>query len=306
MSTDISIWIGFNLFVILMLVFDLYIFHRDAHVVGYKEALIWSAVWIALALLFCLGIYFTRGSESALNFLAGYLIEKALSVDNLFVFLLIFSYFAVPQQYLHRILFFGVLGALIMRAIFIFAGVLLIRKFHWIIYLFGALLVFAGIKLAVSKEKQIDPEKNLILKLFRRFFPITDKYENGHFFIRQHGKYWATPLIMTLIAIETTDIIFAIDSVPAILAITTDPFIVYTSNIFAILGLRALFFALSRLMNAFRYLNYGLAVLLVFIGFKMMLSDVIEIPIGVALGIIALILGISIFFSLIANKKESN
>lgn len=302
MDVDIIAWIAFNSFVLAMLGIDLYIFHRDSHVVRYKEALVWSVVWICLALLFCMGIYWTHGSEPSLNFLAGYLIEKALSVDNLFIFLVIFSYFAVPERYLHKVLFWGVLGALVMRALFIFAGVVLIQQFHWIIYIFGALLIITGIKLAFQEEHEVHPEKNFILRIFRKFVPITPTYEDGHFFVKKEGRYFATPLFVVLIVIETTDIMFAIDSVPAILAITTDPFIVYTSNVFAILGLRSLYFALAHLMGMFHYLNYGLAVLLVFIGAKMLLSDIIHIPITVALAVIVLVLGSAIVASLFTTK----
>lgn len=294
MTTDIYIWIGFNLFVLGMLALDLGVVHRTLRVVNFREAMVWSGIWICLALIFCMLIYYTRGAETALNFLAGYLIEKALSIDNLFVFLLIFSYFSVPPLYLHKVLFLGVLGALVVRAIFIFGGILLIQKFHWITYFLGALLIIMGIKLAIKKESEIHPEKNLVLKLFRMWVPVTTTYENGNFFVKQAGRCWATPLWIVLLLVETTDIIFAIDSVPAILAITTDPFIVYTSNVFAILGLRSLYFALAGIMKACYYLHYGLAVLLLFIGTKMLMADYIQVPIMITLVIIASILAISI------------
>lgn len=305
MGTDISIWIAFNLFILLMLVLDLGIFHRKVHIVHYGEALVWSAIWIVLALLFCIGIYYFSGSEPALNFLAGYLIEKSLSIDNLFVFLLIFSYFSVPQQYLHKVLFWGVLGALIVRVLFIFGGILLIEWFHWVTYLLGALLIVMGVKLAIKEESEVHPEKNLILKLFCKLMPITDDYVGQNFFVRIDGRLWATPLCVVLIIVETTDIIFAIDSVPAILAITQDPFIVYTSNVFAILGLRSLYFALSGLMQACYYLHYGLAFLLVFIGMKMLMADFVHIPILVTLAVIATTLTISIAASFIFPRSES-
>lgn len=305
MGTDISIWIAFNLFILLMLVLDLGIFHRKVHIVHYGEALVWSAIWIVLALLFCIGIYYFSGSEPALNFLAGYLIEKSLSVDNLFVFLLIFSYFSVPQQYLHKVLFWGVLGALIVRVLFIFGGILLIEWFHWVTYLLGALLIVMGVKLAIKEESEVHPEKNLILKFFCKLMPITDDYVGQNFFVRIDGRLWATPLCVVLIIVETTDIIFAIDSVPAILAITQDPFIVYTSNVFAILGLRSLYFALSGLMQACYYLHYGLAFLLVFIGMKMLMADFVHIPILVTLAVIATTLTISIAASFIFPRSES-
>jgi tellurite resistance protein TerC len=241
MSSHVWVWVIFNLFVLAMLALDLGVFHRRSHRIGIKEALVWSGVWIALALLFNLGIYYWRGPDAALEFLAGYLIEKALSVDNIFVFLLIFSYFRTPARHQHRVLFWGVLGAFIMRAIFIFAGVSLIERFHWVIYIFGALLILTGARMATGKDKEIRPEKNPALKLFRRLMPVTNDYQEGKFFIKQAGQegrrghYFATPLFIVLLMIETTDVIFAVDSIPAILAITLDPFIVYTSNVFAIL-----------------------------------------------------------------------
>jgi tellurite resistance protein TerC len=292
-------WIVFNLFVLAMLVLDLKVFHRDAHEVKIREALMWSAFWIALALTFNVGIYFWRGSEDALEYLTGYLIEKSLSVDNIFVFLLIFSYFRVSAQYQHKILFWGILGALIMRAILIFAGVALIERFHWIIYVFGAFLVFTGIKLAFEKDKEIEPEKNPALLFVRRFMPVTERFEGDRFFIRQAGRLFATPLFLVLVVVETTDVIFALDSIPAILAITTDPFIVYTSNVFAILGLRALYFALAGLLQLFHYLHYGLSAILVFVGIKMLVSDIFHIPVGAALGVVGGILALSVIASMI-------
>lgn len=304
-SLEIFGWIAFNVFVIGMLFFDLYIVHKDAHVVKYKEALGWSAFWIVLALLFCLGLFYTHGSDLALKFLAGYLIEKSLSIDNLFVFLVIFSYFKVPEIYRHKVLFWGILGSLIMRAIFIAAGIVLIQYFHWMIYLLGAVLIFTGIKLALQKDQEIHPERNIFLRIFCKFYRVTDTYEKDHFFVKRGTQYWATPLFVVLIVIESTDILFAIDSVPAILAITQDPFIVYTSNVLAILGLRSIYFALAGLMEAFHYLHYGLAVLLVFIGTKMLLSDYIHVPVTVALGVIAFILTASVLLSLIFVKETS-
>lgn len=299
MTTDILQWILFNIFVLGMLGLDLGVLHRKAHEVKIKEALIWSVVWIALALLFNVGIYFWRGSQQALEFFTGYLIEKSLSVDNIFVFLLIFSYFRVDPVHQHRVLFWGILGALIMRAIFIAVGVTLIEQFHWVIYIFGVFLVLTGIKMALEKDKEIHPEKNPILKLFRRFMPTTENYVQGKFFTKLNGRAAATPLFIVLIVIETTDVIFAVDSIPAILAITTDSFIVYTSNVFAILGLRALFFALAGVMKAFHYLHYGLSAILVFIGMKMVLVDIYKIPIVVALSVVAGILIISVIVSIL-------
>lgn len=303
MNEQIYIWIGFNLFVVLMLALDLGVFHRNAHEVKMKEALTWSAIWIALAMIFNVVIYYWKGQEVALEFLAGYVIEKSLSVDNIFVFVLIFTYFNVPAKYQHRVLFWGILGALIMRAIFIAAGVTLIEKFHWIIYVFGIFLVITGIKMAVNKGTKIDPEKNVAVKFFKKFFPVSNEYHGSKFWIKQTGKWMATPLFIVLLLVEFTDLIFAVDSIPAILAVTNDPFIVYTSNVFAILGLRSLYFALAGLMHLFTYLHYGLAAILIFVGIKMLLVDVYKIPIAISLLTILSILTISIVLSLIKSKK---
>jgi tellurite resistance protein TerC len=279
MESKILYWIFFNVFVLVMLAIDLGVFNRKAHEVKIKEALIWSGVWIALALAFNLGLYYYytppegyTSAESALQFLTGYVIEKSLSVDNIFVFVLIFTYFKVPAIYQHKVLFWGIIGALIMRAIFIFAGVALINQFAWIIYVFGGFLVFTGIKLLVQKEKEIHPEKNPLIRLFKRFFRVTESYEGGKFFTIQNSRKVATPLFIVLIMIETTDLIFAVDSIPAILAVTQDPFIVYSSNVFAILGLRSLYFALAGLVKLFRYLQYGLAAILILVGSKMIVN----------------------------------
>ena len=299
---QVLLWLGFNIFVLAMLALDLGVFHRKAHVVQIKEALGWTAIWITLALLFNLGIYFWRGPEPALEFLTGYLIEKALSVDNIFVFLLIFSYFDVPLLYQHKVLFYGILGALIMRAMFIVMGITLIQKVHWVIYVFGGFLILTGIKIALEKGKEIRPERNPVLRIFRRFMPVSDRYENDKFFTRKEGRFLATPLFIVLLVVETTDIVFAVDSIPAILAITLDPFIVYTSNVFAILGLRALYFALAGMMRLFQYLHYGLSAILVFVGVKMLVASIWKIPIGLALGVIAAILLISVGASIIRQK----
>jgi len=303
MGKQVSMWVVFNIFVLAMLALDLGVFHRKAHVIKIKEALIWSAVWISLALLFDLGIYFWRGPETALEFLTGYLIEKSLSVDNIFVFLLVFSYFGVPPLYQHKVLFWGILGALIMRAIFIAAGVTLIEKFHWIIYIFGAFLIFTGVRMALQKGRKIHPERNPVLRLFRRWVPVTEDYAEGRLLVKRTGHYLATPLFIVLIVVETTDIIFAVDSIPAILAITLDPFIVYTSNVFAILGLRALYFALAGIMELFHHLHYGLSAVLVFVGMKMLLADLYKIPISIALGAVAGILLISVMASIFDRKR---
>jgi len=297
-------WIGFNLFILAMLALDIGIFHKKSHEIRVREALIESGYWIALAMLFNGVIYFWQGREVALQFLTGYLIEKSLSVDNIFVFILIFAYFRVPAKYQHKILFWGIVGALVMRAVFIVVGIVLIHKFHWIIYVFGAFLVFTAIKLAVEKEKEIHPEHNRVLKFFRRFMPTTENYEGDKFFVKRSGKIWATPLFLVLLIVETTDVIFATDSIPAILAISHDPFIVYSSNAFAILGLRALFFALAGIMGMFHYLHYGLAAILGFVGLKMVFSDIYKIPIGVSLGVIVGALALSVIASLLWPKKD--
>jgi TerC family integral membrane protein len=304
MSFPLWAWIGFGLFVSAMLALDLGVFHRKSHEVRIKEAMIWSGVWIALAFLFNLSLYYWRGPEPALEFLTGYLIEKSLSVDNIFVFLLIFTYFRVPPQYQHRVLFWGVLGALIMRAILIALGLSLIQRFHWVIYIFGVFLILTGVKMALNKDKEIRPERNPALRLFRRFAPVTDDYQAGKFFVKQGGRRLATPLLIALLVVETTDLVFAVDSIPAILAITPDPFIIYTSNVFAILGLRSLYFALAGVMKSFHFLHYGLSAILVFVGAKMLMSDVYKIPVGVALGVVAGILIISVIASLAFPHKD--
>ena len=297
------LWVAFNVFVLGMLAVDLRVFHRKAHAVSLREALAWSIVWISLALIFNLGIYYVWGEEKALEFLTGYLIEKSLSVDNLFVFLVIFSYFAVPAMYQHRVLFWGILGALVMRAIFIATGAALLTAFHWMIYVFGGFLIITGIKLLLTGHHKVEPEKNPAVRLLRRVMHVTKEYHGQRFFVRSNGRLWATPLLLVLVVVETTDVIFAVDSIPAIFAITMDPFIVYTSNVFAILGLRALYFLLAGIMDMFRYLKVGLSFVLCFVGVKMMIVDLYKIPIGVSLGVVAGILALSIFASLIAQRK---
>ena len=301
-SDSVLLWIVFNAFVLGMLALDLLVFHRKAHAVSLREAFTWSVVWISLALIFNLGIYYLWGSEKAMEFLAGYLIEKSLSVDNIFVFIMIFSYFAVPPMYQHRILFWGILGALIMRAIFIAAGAVLLSAFHWIIYIFGGFLIITGIKMFFAGDEKIEPEKNPAVVLLRRWMPITKDYQGQRFFVRIDGRRWATPLFVVLLVIETTDVIFAVDSIPAIFAITLDPFIVYTSNIFAILGLRALYFLLAGILEMFRYLKVGLSFVLCFVGIKMMIVDFYKVPITVSLAVVAGILVISILASLVKTK----
>ncbi len=298
MGHALWLWIAFGLFVMAMLALDLGVFHRRAHVIELKEALGWSVFWIALAVLFNLGVYIWFGPTAALEFLTGYLIEKSLSMDNIFVFVLIFSYFRVPALYQHKVLFWGILGALIMRFLFILAGVTLIQRFHWMIYVFGALLIVTGARMAREKEKEIHPERNPVLRLARRLIPITRRYVDGRFFLRKMGRTLATPLFVVLLVVETTDLVFAVDSIPAILAITRDPFIVYTSNVFAILGLRALYFALAGLVRLFHYLHYGLSAILIFVGVKMLISDLYKIPIGISLGVVASVLALSVLLSI--------
>lgn len=303
MQTDLSFWIGFNVFVLLMLALDLGVFNRKAHEVSIKEAMIWTGVWVTLAMSFNWLIYYWQGEVKALEFFTGYVIEKALSVDNIFVFVLIFSYFKTPAIHQHKILFWGIIGALIMRAAFIFAGVALLEKFHWTIYVFGAILIYTGYKMLTQKEIIIEPEKNPLIKLFRRVMPVTNELHGGKFFVKQDGELFATPLFLVLVLIETTDLIFAADSIPAILAITQDHFIVYTSNVFAILGLRSLYFALAGMMDKFRYLSKGLALILIFVGLKMLLVDFYKLPIQIALLVIVVILILSIAASLMSSKR---
>jgi tellurite resistance protein TerC len=303
MSIQLLLWVIFNLFVLAMLALDLGVFHRTAHVIHVREALAWCALWVTLALLFNLGIFLRLGSEPALEFLTGYLLEYSLSVDNIFVFLMIFTYFRVPYLHQHKVLFWGIIGALVMRTLFILTGITLIQKFHWVIYIMGGFLVLTGIKMALQRDEEINPERNPVLKLFRRVMPVTENYEDGRFFIRRSGRLFATPLFIVVLVVETTDVIFAVDSIPAILAITLDPFIVYTSNVFAIMGLRALYFALAGIMQLFHYLPYGLSFILVFVGIKMLLVDIYKIPIGMALGTVAGVLVISVIASLVFPPK---
>jgi tellurite resistance protein TerC len=304
MHIPLSFWILFNLFVLAMLALDLGVFQRKAHQVRFREALAWSAVWIALAVAFAVIVLFWQGRQPALEFTTGYLIELSLSVDNLFVFLLLFRYFKVPGEYQHKVLFWGIIGALIMRGVFILVGVAMIHRFHWIIYIFGAFLVYTGAKLAFGEEKEVDPNKNPVVRWFRKVMPVTDEYVDGKFLVRRTGL-WATPLLLVLIVVETTDLVFALDSIPAILAISRESFIVYTSNVFAILGLRSMYFALSGLMDIFHYLTYGLSFILSFIGVKMLISGYYSIPTGVALTVVASALVLSVLGSVMWPKKSS-
>lgn len=304
MEHSLLLWTVFNIFIITMLIIDLVVFHGKEHEESIREALIWTGVWITLAVIFGIGVYYYMGTQTALDYYTGYLIEKSLSVDNIFVFLLVFSYFKVPAEYQHKVLFWGIFGALVMRLIFIFVGVALLEQFDWIIYIFGGFLVFTGIKLAMEKDKEVHPERNPILKLTRKIIPITKRYHGSDFFIYKMGKLIATPLFVVLIVIETTDLVFALDSIPAILAITRDEFIIYSSNAFAILGLRALYFALSGIMKLFHYLHYGLSLILVFVGIKMLLADFYHIPTPYALGFIGITLTVSVIASIYFPKEE--
>jgi tellurite resistance protein TerC len=302
-------WILFNVFALLMLIIDLRVFHRPGHLVKFREALGWSLMYVAMAAAFAAILYFWQGRQTSLEFVAGYVVELSLSVDNLFVFLVIFNYFAVPDELQHRVLFWGILGALILRGIFIGAGVELIQRFHWLLFVFGTLLIYSGIRVCLSGEHQVDPSSNPVVKALRRWIPVTTDYRGGRFFVRNpqdNGRLYATPLLVVLLVIETTDVLFAVDSIPAVLAITLKAFIVYTSNVFAILGLRSMYFAVSGLIKVFRFLHYGLAVILILVGVKMILGDYFEVPIGVTLGTVALVLLISIGLSLAYPAKAAN
>ena len=297
------LWTVFSVFVLGMLALDLGVFNRKAHEVHFKEALAWSGIWVALSMVFNGWIYARFGSEKALEFLTGYLIEKALSVDNIFVFVILFASFAVPKIYQHRVLFWGVIGAILMRAIFIGLGAALVSRFHWIMYVFGAILIFTGFKLMATGDAEPHPEKNPIYKLARRLMPATPEYHGKHFTIVKDGRRFATPLLLVLIAIEATDVVFAVDSIPAIFAITTDPFIVYTSNIFAILGLRAMYFLLAGVIDKFHFLKYGLACVLLFVGVKMVIAEWFKVPILASLGVIAALLALSVIASVLWPKR---
>ena len=304
MSSQILWWIAFGAIVLVLLVLDLKVFHRKSRVITLKESLLWTAFWVALALLFNLGIYLWRGHGPALEFLTCYLIEESLSIDNLFVFLLVFSYFAVAPAYQHKVLFWGIIGAIIMRLAFIEVGVTLLERFHWVFYIFGAFLVVTAIRMAFQRDEKIDPENNVVLRLFRRFVPVTSSYEEDRFFVKRAGRFVATPLFIVVLVVETTDLVFALDSIPAALAITLDPFIVYTANIFAILGLRSLYFALAGVMRLFHYLRYGLVVVLIFVGVKMLIADFYKIPTEIALGAVVGVLLISVIASIIWPRNE--
>ncbi len=301
--TTLLVWGGFIIFVLAMLAIDLGVFHRKAHTVSIKEAGIWTIVWISLATIFGLGLWLRNGSEQALAFAAGYVIEYSLSMDNIFVFVLIFTFFAVPASYQHRVLFWGIIGALVMRGVMIAAGAALIKQFHWIIYLFGAFLVFTGIRMAFHDNSEIHPEQNPLIRIFRRIMPVTSDYRGDRFFVREAGKLLATPLFLVLLMVESTDLIFAVDSIPAIFAVTTDPFIVFTSNVFAILGLRSLYFILAGAVDKFYYLKLGLSAVLTFVGIKMLITEWYKIPIALSLLVIVGLLGTAIVASLVRARR---
>ena len=296
-------WVLFNALILVLLAADLGVFHRRAHVVGLREAAAWSGVWISLALVFNAGVWYFGGAQKGTEFLTGYLIEKSLSVDNIFVFVLLFTYFAVPPQHQHRVLFWGILGALVMRGIMIIAGASLLERFHWVIYIFGAIIIVSGVKMLVQRHEELHPERNPVVRLVRRFFPVTSEYHGQRFFVRAAGRVVLTPLAIVLVVVETTDLIFAIDSIPAIFAITRDPFIVYTSNVFAILGLRALYFLLAGVVQRFVYLKVGLSAILIWVGAKMLLSEVYKVPTPVSLGVVAAVLAVAIAASFLRTRR---
>ncbi|HEU4356289.1 MAG TPA: TerC family protein [Actinomycetota bacterium] len=302
---DLWVWVGFVGLILSLLALDLFVFHREAHEVSFREATKFSVFWIALGLAFGAFIFVWLGPEAGGEYLAGYLIEKSLAVDNIFVFALIFGYFAVPAKYQHRVLFWGVVGALIFRAGFIAGGAALLESFHWTIYLFGAFLVFTGIRMARHRNEEMHPERNPALRLFKRVIPTTEDYRGQRFVVRHAGRLMATPLLAVLVLVETSDIIFAVDSIPAIFAVTSDPFLVFTSNAFAILGLRALYFMLAGMIERFVYLKVGLAAVLVFVGGKMLLADIVEVPIWASLLAIAAMIGVSILVSLRATADRA-
>ncbi|MEJ7553192.1 MAG: TerC family protein [Aquificaceae bacterium] len=299
-------WLIFGAVVFTALFLDLSVFHRNPHKISLKEALLLSAFWIALGLAFGVFVYFDRGYDRAVEYFTGYLLEKALSLDNIFVFILIFSYFKVPEEYRHKVLFWGVLGAIVFRAIFIFAGLELIKHFHWVVYIFGVILIVSAIKLLTTEEKEFHPEQTLVYRIAKRLIPLRPHNGDGRFFIKEGGRLYATPMFLALVFVESSDIMFAIDSVPAILAISKDPFVVYTSNIFAILGLRSLYFAAAGVLPLFHYLHYGLSFILGFIGVKMLISEFYKIPVEVSLLLIGSAIFLSVVASLVVKKKESN
>jgi len=304
MSTQEFMWLGFAVVMLIMFILDMGVFNRKSHEIKFREALAWTLAWVFLALAFNAWIYFSMGATKALEFFTGYLIEESLSVDNLFVFIMIFSYFHVSKAHQPKILKWGIIGALLMRGVFILAGIGLIERFHWMVYLFGAILVFTGLKMAFGGEGKIEPEKNVLVRLVRRFIPITKRVRGDRFFIRRGGITAATPLFLTLLVVESSDVIFAVDSIPAVLAVTRDPFIVYTSNVFAIMGLRSLYYLLANVMEMFVYLKMGISFILAFVGVKMLLADLWPIPIHFSLGVIVGALAIAILTSITIGKQR--
>jgi tellurite resistance protein TerC len=298
-------WVAFFVFIAAMLALDLGVFQRDSHEVKMKEALVWCGVWLTLALVFSAGIWKWRGPELGQQFLASYLIELCLSIDNVFVFILIFAFFKVPARWQHRVLFWGIIGAVVMRAVFILVGVTVIEHFHWVLYIFGAFLIYTGVKMALPSESEVDvdPDHNPVVRLFRKFYPVARENEHGHFFTRVDGRRAATPLFIVLLVVETTDVVFAIDSIPAVLAITKDGFVAFTSNIFAILGLRSLYFALNGVMQLFRFLKIGLSVILCFIGAKMLIEPWFDLPTMISLIVIGVVLFLSVLFSVLIKER---
>jgi tellurite resistance protein TerC len=304
-GVPLGAWAGFTLLILILLALDLGVFHRRLRKIHSGEALLWSLLWIGLALAFNLGLYFWLGRQRALEFLTGYLIEKALSIDNIFVFLILFSSFAVPEPYQHRVLFWGVLGAIVLRAIFILVGAALLHAFHWMLFVVGGFLIYTGFMLLKQKEFSTSPEHNPVFRLFRRLMPSVSDYHGARFLVSRNRRWYATPLLLALVAVEATDVVFAVDSIPAIFAVTNDPFIVFTSNVFAILGLRSLYFLLADIVHRFRYLKIGLGLVLVFVGFKMLLSHWIPVPTGVSLAVVAGLLGLSLLASLMRQRDHS-
>ncbi|MFA5584540.1 MAG: TerC family protein [Bacteriovoracaceae bacterium] len=304
-ETSLLVWSIFVIFILLVLALDLGVFHKKSHTVGFKESIIWSVVWIAMALIFAVVLFFWRGQEDMMLYLTGYVIEKSLSVDNLFVFLLIFSFFRIPGEYQHKILFYGILGALVMRAFFIWAGIAVLQKFNWVIYIFGALLIVSGIKMLLPEKGDANLEDTWVIKFTKKIFPTTHDFHGDRFFVKLDGKWWVTPLFITLIFVEFSDLVFAVDSIPAIIGITDDPFLVFTSNVFAILGLRSLYFALKGFADLFHYLKYGLSVILMFIGVKLLISGVFHMPVSITMAVIFGILFLSVVLSLLTRKKTT-
>lgn len=303
-ETSLTVWIAFVAFILVVLLLDLGVFHKKSHAVGFKESIIWSGIWIALAMAFSVIILYWRGQEDFMFFLTGYVIEKSLSVDNLFVFLLIFSFFKIPNQYQHKVLFYGILGALVMRAFFIWAGISVLERFEWVIYIFGAFLVFSGIKMLMPHGDEHDLEKSWVIVWTKKIFPTTPHFHEDKFFVKHEGTWMITPLFITLIFVEFSDLVFAIDSIPAIIGITNDPFLVFTSNVFAILGLRSLYFALKGFADMFHYLKFGLAFILMFIGIKMLIMHWYHMPVHITMGVIFVILLVSVLASIVSNNKK--